>query len=210
MSAVIAYRALRSATCPRSIPHYHCIASLPGANPDTMAPPSHPLERQFHSIAGLDPWFPSSQPGVQQKHHPPIRTEPRYRRATVDVETRHCRSHAPAAAGMPTPALVPQSEPGGLAHHHALPASNALSDSDEYAGRPWWAQRISMVDGVAQVQVFGPPRTRYGAGRPQQLATRQIGLNENRRRAAKLECQFPTGPLPPAHCLQRPGSTASS
>ena len=55
-------------------------ASLPGANPDTMASSvATPLERQFTTIAGLDSMISSSGHG-QHQHHPAVRPEPRHRR----------------------------------------------------------------------------------------------------------------------------------
>ena len=69
------------------------------------------------------------------------------------------------------------------------------------------AQRISMVDGVAQVQVFGAAKYAVRVQvDPNKLATRGIGLNEIDQRPAELERQRPhRHALRPAHRLQRPG-----
>src|ERR687888_117509 len=56
MFGVIAYRALPVSDLPQvDYPTLTVSASLPGANPDTMASAvATPLERQFTTIAGLD------------------------------------------------------------------------------------------------------------------------------------------------------------
>ena len=65
MFGVIAYRALPVSDLPQvDYPTITVSASLPGANPDTMASAvATPLERQFTSIAGLDSMVSSSSQG---------------------------------------------------------------------------------------------------------------------------------------------------
>src|SRR5664279_5970641 len=62
---VIAYRALPVSDLPQvDYPTLTVSASLPGANPDTMASSvATPLERQFTTIAGLDSMISSSSQG---------------------------------------------------------------------------------------------------------------------------------------------------
>src|SRR5512142_1019047 len=121
---VIAYRALPVSDLPQiDYPTISVSASLPGANPDTMASAvATPLERQFTTIAGLDSMTSNSGQGSTN-----ITLQFDLSReidgATVDVET-------------------------------AIAAAMPLSDLDEYA-ETMVAQRISMVEGVAQVQVYG-------------------------------------------------------
>ena len=64
-----------------------------------------------------------------------------------------------------------------------------LSDLDEYA-ETMVAQRISMVSGVAQVQVFGSAKYAVRVQvDPNVLAARQIGLNEIDHGHQELERQ---------------------
>src|ERR1035437_2744031 len=65
MFGIIAYRALSVSDLPQvDYPTITVSASLPGANPDTMASAvATPLERQFTSIAGLDSMVSSSSQG---------------------------------------------------------------------------------------------------------------------------------------------------
>src|SRR5499427_2060495 len=65
---VIAYRALAVSDLPQiDYPTVNVFASLPGANPDTMASAvATPLERQFTTIAGLDSMTSNSGIGTAQ------------------------------------------------------------------------------------------------------------------------------------------------
>src|SRR5215470_18611421 len=65
---VIAYRALPVSDLPQiDYPTINVSASLPGANPDTMASAvATPLERQFSTIAGLDSMTSNSGVGSTQ------------------------------------------------------------------------------------------------------------------------------------------------
>ena len=65
---IIAYRALPVSDLPTvDYPTITVFASLPGANPDTMASAvATPLERQFTTIAGLDSMISNSTQGSCQ------------------------------------------------------------------------------------------------------------------------------------------------
>ena len=69
------------------------------------------------------------------------------------------------------------------------------------------AQRISMMNGVAQVQVFGAAKYAVRVQvDPNKLAARQIGLNEVDAAHAQLERQHAhRHAVRPAHRLQRSG-----
>ena len=70
-----------------------------------------------------------------------------------------------------------------------------LSDLDEYA-ETMMAQRISMVAGVAQVQVFGSAKYAVRVQvDPNNLAARQIGLNEVDAALKNWNVNTPTGTL---------------
>ena len=58
------------------------------------------------------------------------------------------------------------------------------------------AQRISMVSGVAQVQVFGAQKYAVRVQvNPQSLATRQIGIDEVATAIVNANVNLPTGTL---------------
>ena len=136
-----------------------------------------PLEKQFSTIAGLDALTSTSGQGTHL-HHPAVQPRSRYRcgrggRAGGD------RADAPAAAAEHGAAFLLQGGPIVLADsllraHHldSLP----LSALDEY-GQTLIAQRLSTVEGVAQVQVYGSQKYAVRVQLdPQALAARRIGL----------------------------------
>jgi hydrophobic/amphiphilic exporter-1 (mainly G- bacteria), HAE1 family len=198
MFGIIAYRALPVSDLPQvDYPTITVSASLPGANPDTMASAvATPLERQFTSIAGLDSMVSSSSQGSSN-----VTLQFDLSRdidgATVDVETAIAEAMPLLPPGMPTPPSFRKVNPGDQAIISLFLTSPTLrlSDLDEYA-ETMVAQRISMVDGVAQVQVFGAAKYAVRVQvDPNKLATRQIGLNEIDAALQNWNVNIPTGTL---------------
>src|SRR5947208_271826 len=195
---VIAYRALPVSDLPQiDYPTITVSASLPGANPDTMASAvATPLERQFTSIAGLDSMTSNSGQGSTS-----ITLQFDLSReidgATVDVETAIAAAMPLLPPGMPTPPSFRKVNPGDMPIFNLFLTSPTMriSDLDEYA-ETMIAQRMSMVDGVAQVQVFGA--TKYAVRvqvDPNVLASRKIGLNEIDSALRNWNVNLPTGTL---------------
>jgi HAE1 family hydrophobic/amphiphilic exporter-1 len=155
-----------------------------------------PLERQFTSIAGLDSMVSSSSQGNSS-----VTLQFDLSRdidgATVDVETAIAEAMPLLPPGMPTPPSFRKVNPGDQAIISLFLTSPTmrLSDLDEYA-ETLVAQRISMVSGVAQVQVFGSAKyaVRVQAD-PNLLASRQIGLNEIDSALRRWNVNIPTGTL---------------
>src|SRR5215475_13988437 len=178
---VISYRALPVSDLPQvDYPTITVNAGLPGANPDTMASAvATPLERQFTTIAGLDSMTSNSGQGSTS-----ITLQFDLSRdidgATVDVETAIAEAMPLLPPGMPTPPSFRKINPGDMPIISLFVTSPTLrlSDLDEYA-ETMIAQRISMVSGVAHVQVFGSAKYAVRVQvDPNTLAARQIGLNE--------------------------------
>jgi HAE1 family hydrophobic/amphiphilic exporter-1 len=195
---VIAYRALPVSDLPQvDYPTLTVSANLPGANPDTMASAvATPLERQFTTIAGLDSMISSSSMGSTQ-----ITLQFDLGRdidgATVDVETAIAEAMPLLPPGMPTPPSFRKVNPGDqpIIFLFLTSPTMRLSDLDEYA-ETLVAQRISMVTGVAQVRVFGSAKYAVRVQvDPNQLATRQIGLNEIDAALQNWNVNIPTGTL---------------
>jgi HAE1 family hydrophobic/amphiphilic exporter-1 len=198
MFGIIAYRALPVSDLPQvDYPTITVSASLPGANPDTMASAvATPMERQFTSIAGLDSMVSSSSQGSSN-----ITLQFDLSRdidgATVDVETAIAEAMPLLPPGMPTPPSFRKVNPGDqpIINLFLTSPTLRLSDLDEYA-ETMVAQRISMVDGVAQVQVFGAAKYAVRVQvDPNQLASRQIGLNEIDAALQNWNVNIPTGTL---------------
>src|SRR6266699_6973919 len=195
---VIAYQNLAVSDLPQvDYPTITVNAGLPGGNPDTMASAvATPLERQFTGIAGLDSMISNSGQGSTS-----ITLQFDLSRdidgATVDVETAIAEAMPLLPLGMPNPPSFRKANPGdfGIISIFLTSPTMRLSDLDEYA-ETMVAQRISMVDGVAQVQVFGS--TKYAVRvqvDPNVLASRQIGLNEVDAALRNWNVNVPTGTL---------------
>ena len=195
---VISYRALPVSDLPQvDYPTITVSASLPGANPDTMASAvATPLERQFTTIAGLDSMISNSGQGSTN-----ITLQFDLSRdidgATVDVETAIAEAMPLLPPGMPTPPSFRKVNPGDspIISLFVTSPTMRLSDLDEYA-ETVLAQRISMVDGVAQVQVFGSAKYAVRVQvDPDALASRKIGLNEVDQALRNWNVNIPTGTL---------------
>src|SRR6185312_8130546 len=99
--------------------------------------------------------------------------------------------------GMPTPPSFHKQNPGDspILNLFVTSPTMRLSDLDEYA-ETMIAQRISMVNGVAQVQVFGSSKYAVRVQvDPNRLAARQIGLNEVDAALKNWNVNIPTGTL---------------
>ena len=199
---VIAYRALSVSDLPQvDYPTLTVSASLPGANPDTMASAvATPLERQFTSIAGLDSMISNSGQGSTN-----ITLQFNLGRdidgATVDVETAIAEAMPLLPPGMPTPPSFRKVNPGDspIISLFLTSPTLRLSDLDEYA-ESMVAQRISMVEGVAQVQVYGSAKYAVRVQvDPNKLAARGIGLNEVDAALKNWNVNLPTGTLDGPH-----------
>src|SRR5437867_7815902 len=144
---VVAYRTLPVSDMPTvDFPTISVSASLPGANPDTMASAvATPLERQFTTIAGLDSMISNSGQGSTS-----ITLQFDLSRdidgATVDVETAIAAALPLLPPGMPTPPSFRKVNPGDgpIINLFLTSPTMRMSDLDEYA-ETTLAQRISMV-----------------------------------------------------------------
>src|SRR5262252_2286853 len=195
---VISYRSLAVSDLPQiDYPTISVSASLPGANPNTMASAvATPLERQFTTIAGLDSMTSNSGQGSTS-----ITLQFDLSRdidgATVDVQTAIAEAMPLLPPGMPTPPSFRKVNPGDqpIINLFITSPTMRLSDLDEYA-ETVLAQRISMVEGVAQVQVFGSAKYAVRVQvNPDALFHRQIGLNEVDTALREWNVNVPTGTL---------------
>ncbi len=202
MFGVIAYRALPVSDLPQvDYPTIQVQVSLPGANATTMASAvATPLERQFTTIAGLDSMISSSSMGGSN-----ITLQFDLSRdidgAAVDVETAIAAAMPLLPAGLPAPPSFKKQNPGDspIIYMALTSPTMRLSDLDDYA-ESTIATRISMVPGVAQVQVWG--QAKYAVRvqvDPDKLFARGIGLNEISDAIQNWNVNIPTGTLYGAH-----------
>jgi HAE1 family hydrophobic/amphiphilic exporter-1 len=172
-------------------------ASLPGASPETMASSvATPLERQFSTIAGLDSMSSVNALGVTQITLQ-FTLERDIDAAAQDVQAAIAKSASQLPPTLPTPPSYQKVNPADQPVLYLALSSPTLplSEVDEYA-ETLLAQRVSMVSGVAQVQVFGSQkhavRVRLD---PAALAGRGIGIDEVASAIQKGNVNLPTGAL---------------
>jgi len=195
---VQAYRYLPVSDLPNvDFPTLQVSAALPGASPETMASSvATPLERQFATIAGIDSMTSSSGIGSTS-----ITIQFTLDRS-IDAAAQDVQAAIAAAARklppqMPAPPTVQKVNPADQPIMQLSVISPTLAPSalDEYAEN-LIAQRISMVDGVAQVNVLGPRKWAVRAQLdPNLLAAHQIGVDEVEQALQKHNVNLPTGTL---------------
>jgi len=195
---VIAYRTLGVSDLPNvDFPTILVSASLPGANPDTMASAvATPLERQFSTIAGLDSMTSTNGIGTSQ-----ITLQFNLSReldgAALDVQAAITQSAPLLPAGMPTPPTFRKVNPADQPILFLSLQSDTVPPwtLDEYA-ETTLAQRISTIPGVAQVQVQGAQKYAVRVHLdPQKLAAKQIAMNEVEAALRNWNVNIPTGTM---------------
>src|SRR5690242_10703022 len=194
----VAYRGLPVSDLPNvDFPTLLVTASLPGASPETMASAvATPLENQFSMIAGLNSMTSANSLGATQ-----ITLEFDLSRnldgAAVDVQAAITQAARLLPAGMPTPPTFTKVNPADqpILYLAMTSATVPLWTLDEYA-ETRVAQRISMVSGVAQVQVLGAQKYAVHAQMdPHKLASRQVGINEVETALRNWNVNVPAGTL---------------
>jgi HAE1 family hydrophobic/amphiphilic exporter-1 len=172
-------------------------ASMPGASPETMASSvATPLERQFSTIAGLAQMTSSNTQGISN-----ISLQFDLSRnidaAAQDVQSRIAAAQSQLPQGMPSPPSYQKVNPADTPIIFLGLSSDTLplSKVDEYA-ETYLGERISMISGVAQVQVYGSQKyaVRIQVD-PQALAYRGIGINEVARAVQDANVDLPVGTL---------------
>ncbi|HUK34314.1 MAG TPA: efflux RND transporter permease subunit, partial [Vicinamibacterales bacterium] len=195
---VMAYEQLPVSDLPViDFPTIQVQASLPGASPQTVAASvALPLEKQFSSIAGLSALNSTSTLGsaniVLQ-----FELDRNIDAAAQDVQSRIAATQRLLPPQMPTPPsyqkVNPSDQPVVLLALRS--ATLPVWTVDEYA-ESTMAQRISMVSGVAQVQVYGAAKyaVRIDAD-PRKLAAHSLGLDELATAIASGNDNTPTGTM---------------
>jgi HAE1 family hydrophobic/amphiphilic exporter-1 len=199
---LVAYRSLPVSDLPNvDFPTLLVTAQLPGASPETMASSvATPLENQFSMIAGLESMTSVNSLGSTQ-----VTLEFDLNRnldgAAVDVQAAITQAARLLPQGMPTPPTFTKVNPADQPILYLVITSSTMPPwtLDEYA-ETRIAQRISMISGVAQVQVLGSQKYAVHAQLdPHALAARQIGINEVENALRNWNVNSPTGTIVGPH-----------
>jgi HAE1 family hydrophobic/amphiphilic exporter-1 len=172
-------------------------SSLPGANPDTMATAvATPLERQFSTISGLDSMTSTNGQGVSIITLK-FNLEKSIDAAAQDVQAAISKAARQLPQNMPTPPSYQKVNPADQPVIYLALSSPTLplSEVNEYADTVI-SPRISMINGVAQVQVFGSQKYAVRIELdPNALAAKKIGIEEVGNALTRSNVNIPTGQL---------------
>jgi len=195
---VVSYRLLPVNDLPNvDFPTIQVNASLPGANPDTMASAvATPLENQLSTIAGVDSMTSTNGVGttritLQFDLDRDIDAAAQDVQAAISLATRSLPKD------MKTPPSFRKVNPADQPVLYLALSSPSLplSAVDEYA-QALIARRISTISGVAQVNVYGSQKYAVRAQLdPKALASRQIGIDEVAIAIDEANVNLPTGTL---------------
>src|SRR5690348_2257126 len=195
---ILGHRELAVSDLPNvDFPTIQVTAGLPGASPETMASSvATPLEKQFTTIAGLDSMTSTSSLGNAQ-----ITLQFDLSRnidsAAPDVQAAITSASNQLPPNMPSPPTFRKVNPADspVLFLALTSATLPVSQVDEYA-ETLLGEQISMVPGVAQVGVFGSMKyaVRVEAN-PEELASRQIGIDELAQAIQNANVNMPMGTL---------------
>ena len=193
---IVAYRFLPVASLPTvEFPTINVTAQLPGADPEVMAATvAAPLERHLGEIAGLNEMTSVSSLGSTR-----ISLQFDLGRsiegAAQDVQAAINAAASDLPADMPSLPRYRKSNPSAAPILILALTSNSIAPSDLYdAADTVIAQRISQVDGVAEVQVAGAEqpavRIRVDPGR---LAAMGVSIENVRTAITNANALAPLG-----------------
>ena len=194
---LVGYRQLPVSDLPAvDYPTISVSASLPGASPETMASSvATPLEKQFSTIPGITA-MTSSSSGGNTSITLQFDLSRNIDAAAQDVQAAISQAVRQLPQDMLPPSfrkVDPSSSP--ILYFALRSTTLSLSQLDAYA-ETFLGQRLSTVDGVAQVQVFGSQKYAVRIQLdPQQLAARNIGIDQVALAVDNGSVNLPTGTL---------------
>jgi HAE1 family hydrophobic/amphiphilic exporter-1 len=194
---LVAYRSLPVSDLPAvDYPTISVNASLPGASPETMASSvATPLEKEFSTIPGIEVMTStSSQGGASISLQ--FALSRNIDAAAQDVQAAISQAMRSLPQDIQPPSfrkVDPSSRP--ILYYALRSRTLPLTQLNEYA-ETFLAQRLSTVEGVAQVQVYGSMKYAVRIQLdPQQLAARSIGIDEVAQSVENGNVNLPTGIL---------------
>ena len=153
--------------------------SYPGANPETMANTvATPLEKQFTQIPGLTLTTSSSTQGntsitLQFELSKSIDA------AATDVQSAIQRASGQLPSDLPSPPTFVKTNPNDQAVMYIALTSDTLTDGDLYKyATSQVQQRINILPGVSQVNIYGVKSAIRIKANPGALASRNLTLDD--------------------------------
>ncbi len=195
---LFAYRLLPVSDLPNvDFPVIQVSASLPGASPETMASSvATPLEREFSTISGLEAMTSTNFLG-NTNISLQFALDRNLDAAAQDVQAAIARAVRQLPQDMPSPPIYRKVNPADQPILYVALTSPTLPlyALDEYA-ETMLAQQISMVSGVAQVQVYGAQKYAVRVQvDPTKLQAFGLGLDEVAQAVRQANVNLPAGTL---------------
>ena len=195
---VMAYFKLPVSDLPNvDFPTLQVSASMPGAIPETMAASiATPLEKEFSNISGIDSMTSTNTLG-NTRITLQFSLERNIDAAAQDVQAAIASAARNLPADLPTPPVLRKVNPADqpILYLAVSSPTQPLYQVSEYA-ETLLAQRISMISGVAQVMIYGQQKYAVRVQLdPNQLASREIGVDEVAEAVRKGNANIATGTL---------------
>jgi HAE1 family hydrophobic/amphiphilic exporter-1 len=195
---VLAYFGLPVSDLPNvDFPTIQVSVSQPGANPETMANTvATPLERQFTSLQGISSINSTSSLG-QTRITLQFDLTRNIDAAAQDVQAAISAAARDLPQNLPRPPSFRKVNPADqpILYIGLSSATMPLSEVDDYAEINI-AQRISTVNGVAQVDVYGSQKYAVRVQLdPDALAARAIGIDDVRTALIQSNSNLPGGTI---------------
>jgi len=182
-------------------PTISVLASLPGADPETMAASvATPLEKQFSTIQGLRTMSSTSSQG-QTTVNLQFDLSRKLDAAAMDVQAAITKASGLLPPNMPTPPTFTKVNPAERPIYYMVMNSEAmpLYKVNEYA-ETFVSNTLSLVPGVAQVVNYSQQKFTVRVYiNPDLLAAKQIGINEVRNAIVQQNVNLPLGTLDGPH-----------
>ncbi len=176
----------------------------PGSSPTTMASTvASPLENECMQIQGLQSIISDNVDG-QSTLTLTFNLDRSVDLAAPDVQAAISRATANLPTDLPQPPSYQKTNPSEAPIIYIMLTSDTLTAGDLYDfGNRTIGKRMSMLDGVSQVQIYGAKTAVRVQVDPDKLAAYQIGLNEVSDVLKMGTVSIPGG------CLNGPGRTFS-
>ena len=194
---IVTYRSLAISDLPTvDYPTISVSAALPGASPQTMAAAvATPLEKQFSTIAGIDNMTSTSSLGATSVTLQ-FSLDRDIDAAAQDVQAAIAKTLRQLPLGITPPSYQKANPAASPILFYALTSNTMSLTALDEVGETLIAQRLSMVSGVAQVQVFGSAKYAVRIQLdPTALAYRKIGIDEVTQAVTAENVSQPTGVL---------------
>jgi HAE1 family hydrophobic/amphiphilic exporter-1 len=177
---VAAYRLLPVAALPDvDYPVITLTAAFPGYDPATMASNvASPLEQQLMQIQGLNLMTSQNTQG-QTQILLQFSLDKNITQACADVQAAITRAQPNLPSDMPTPPQYQVTNPNAFPFLIVAVTSPVLTEGQLYdVAYNQVSQRLSMIDGISQVQVWGAMRAVRIQVDPQQLYNRGLTMKD--------------------------------